>query len=923
MEKPRFEQALHAIDALYGNQSAEGKEAASKWLEDLQNSVFAWEVADQLLTTRQNTTSCFIGAQTMRTKIQYFFHELQPGQYESLKNSLLNHITQLHNSTHAILNQLCLAVADLAVQMPQWTNPVKDLVERFSKTIQMIPALLEMLQYLAEEVKSEHLRIGANRREEVANELRQSSLVVVQLLNACIEQCPNEEQIRMKIFSCLGGWLLLGAYPPDEVMKSRLLPVLFETLVDEKAGDNLQEAATDVICYAIYSVGDLGPQSQMAAALSSEVLKLVPMYEQAKSNSDHDRCLNFCRIFTELAESTLEAVLSSKGSNALDLKIVEVMIKCLQHSDYEVSEVTFNFWYSLSEAIYREDLKQRRESFLPYYQALLQQLCFTCKLDNDTVSIPNPSDDFSEFRERVVELVKDCVFMLGSDTLFSQLCQTIIQEHGKVKWQEIEAKIFIMAAVAGNVRATKNSEAVTTFFNLMFNKPEGSTHVVIKYTAISLIGELAQWIDNNPKILDLVLHILYQGLQTKDLSCVSAKSLQRVCTSCQKKMAHHFTVLLQIVQAIDSLSISAAAILEFFQGVARVLSELPSQQIEEGMKQICVQQVQLLAQLLRGQNGSHSEPIMYLDRIATIFRYTEVKANDGEKHPCFGIVQEVWPVVSMTFRKYQTDVRTMERCCRCVRFIIRCLGPHFIPLLGQLVTEIIQVYSNTHHSCFLYLGSVLVDEFGTNKTCVPGLIQMLEAFCPPTFSFLTSPEAFVHHPDTVDDLFRLCTRFVQTCPVEFLKCSVADNLIKCAVAASTLSHREANASVMTFLRDLIHGPSELDPSLDSALLKNLIGQVMTKHGQEITIGMVQACAGKIPSYMVASVGEVFWEMLRYDKEQASNWLVKALEMLPTQTVSGTTIVTREQIMEFHHGITSADASKYVSRAARGFSRLYE
>ena len=39
MEKPQFEQVLHAIDALYGNQSAEGKEAASKWLEDLQNSV--------------------------------------------------------------------------------------------------------------------------------------------------------------------------------------------------------------------------------------------------------------------------------------------------------------------------------------------------------------------------------------------------------------------------------------------------------------------------------------------------------------------------------------------------------------------------------------------------------------------------------------------------------------------------------------------------------------------------------------------------------------------------------------------------------------------------------------------------------------------------------------------------------------------
>ncbi|CAB4018555.1 transportin-3 isoform X2, partial [Paramuricea clavata] len=159
----------------------------------------------------------------------------------NLKNSLLNHITQLHNSTQAILNQLCMAVADFVVQMPQWSNPVKDLVEKFSKTIQMIPALLEILLYLTEE-----------------------------------------------IFCCLGGWLLLGAYPPDEVMKSRLFPVLFETLVNDKASQNLKEAATDVLCYAIFSVGDLEPQCQMAAALSFEVLKLVPMYEQAKSNSDHD-----------------------------------------------------------------------------------------------------------------------------------------------------------------------------------------------------------------------------------------------------------------------------------------------------------------------------------------------------------------------------------------------------------------------------------------------------------------------------------------------------------------------------------------------------------------------------------------------------------------------------------------------------------
>jgi hypothetical protein len=40
-------------------------------MEFMSFQVFAWEVADQLLTTKQSTTSCFIGAQTMRTKVRF------------------------------------------------------------------------------------------------------------------------------------------------------------------------------------------------------------------------------------------------------------------------------------------------------------------------------------------------------------------------------------------------------------------------------------------------------------------------------------------------------------------------------------------------------------------------------------------------------------------------------------------------------------------------------------------------------------------------------------------------------------------------------------------------------------------------------------------------------------------------------------
>lgn len=51
----------------------------------------------------------------------------------------------------AILTQLCLALADLALQMPEWTNVVQGMIERFGKEPGTVVVLLRFLGSLAEE----------------------------------------------------------------------------------------------------------------------------------------------------------------------------------------------------------------------------------------------------------------------------------------------------------------------------------------------------------------------------------------------------------------------------------------------------------------------------------------------------------------------------------------------------------------------------------------------------------------------------------------------------------------------------------------------------------------------------------------------------------------------------------------------------
>jgi hypothetical protein len=49
---------------------------------------------------------------------------------------------------------------------------------------------------------------------------------------------------------------------------------------------------------------------------------------------------------------------------------------------------------------------------------------------------------------------------------------------------------------------------------------------------------------------------------------------------------------------------------------------------------------------------------------------------------------QIWPVLSETCSKFQSDIRIVERTCRCIRFVIRCLGKSSASLLTPLVAQV-------------------------------------------------------------------------------------------------------------------------------------------------------------------------------------------------------------------------------------------
>lgn len=351
------------------------------------------------------------------------------------------------------------------------------------------------------------------------------------------------------------------------------------------------------------------------------------------------------------------------------------------------------------------------------------------------------SSPFQDFRRKVSELIKDVVFIVGSIKCFQQMFNTLHEPN--VTWEGTEAALFIMANVAKNILPGED-DVVPKVVEAILNLPE-TTHIAVRYMSVNLLGELCDWIQEHPQSLQAVLNFLLHALQQKSgLAGVAASALLSICTACRDHMTCHISGLMQIVGSLDSFQINNESAIGLLKGVTIIVSRLDHAQLTQAAKEMIACQTQPLLQLLADEEGTtttttsatstnksssstegaaiktRKDPTFWLDRLAAILRHTNpmMRADGSQQHPILPVLEELWPVLSRTFMKYAADLRVMERTCRCVRYAIRCVGKQAVSILEQLVKQIVHIYVHMYqHPCFLYLGSILVDEFAHIPEC--------------------------------------------------------------------------------------------------------------------------------------------------------------------------------------------------------------
>ncbi|XP_063700917.1 transportin-3 [Culicoides brevitarsis] len=923
---PSTETVLQGVHALYNNPDLKEKDKASAWLAELQKSIHSWKIADQLLQEKRDLHSCYFAAQTMRNKIQNSFHELPPTAHESLRDSLLEHISHITPETNQIIvTQLCLALADLILLMSAWRHPIASLIERFATNTNSVTALIVILTLIPEEIESRNLRLGANRRDEMSNELAMNSRRVAEFLQTCLINRQQDETIHAKIIKCFTSWTSMNVFKLEDIIDNMVLSYAFNLLRNPSTGTNMHEIAADCLCALLTCLEMTNNSAECEHKVFTGIAELQEAYLMCVAHEDVDKAVNLCRVFTVLAESFQhQMIASSCGATAhYSIKSLDLVLNCVGHYDYEVAEITFRMWFQLSEDLFNRNNCTLSAHFKPYIERLITALYKHCQMEADHEGLLEDDDSFKDFRHKVSELIADVIFIVSSSSCFKQMFMILQQPN--VTWESSEAALFVMQNVARNILPDEN-EVVPKVVEAILNLPE-TCHIAIRYTSINILGELCDWIDCHPESMQPILNFLLYALQQKGgLATAAANALQSICCASSNHLVPQITGLMEIARHMESFEIQRDASINLLKGIVGVVGFLQKEQVSTVLLDLCSYQVTPLDHLLSsneakvGRNDG-SDPKYWLDRLAAVFRYAHANLQENETNPWATALTIYWPTLSKAMDKYQAENNVMERIVRCMRYAIRTTGRQAAPILEELVKQMIHVYNHHQHSCLLYLGSVLMDEFALDDVYVPGLLSMLQAFIEPTFNLLQRENGLKNNPDTVDDFFRLANRFVLRRPLDFLKSPLVQPIIQCALLACTLDHKDANLSVMKFFCSLLSSGRDL-ANPDSAAIQELIKQMVAVNGEALVVNLIYSSIFCLHSYMLSDVVDVFYELKKIDPKGFVDFLQSAVSALPKENSGGTVTATDDQLRNFMRRTTNADSSRHMTQALQDFAKLY-
>lgn len=945
MDQPStMDTTYSALDALYHNNDSSIKKSASEWLTNMQRSVHAWTISNSLLHDKRNMECWLFGAQTLRNKIQTSFRELPADSHQSLRDSMLILLKQINEATPSLITtQLALSLVYMLLQMTSWREPIKELITQLAipngKSLTLLPTVLTLL---IEELESPTLNLEANRRKEVFRLLGKSTDDVLRLLDASIQHATIDESV--KILNCVASWTGLPEITDLQLTNCATLTWILEALASNQCNGLLHKTASEIVCSVIEAVSRRDEKlHSFENALFKQIQSFEAAYHQSVAEKDVEKALNYCRIFTEIAEAQLPRILKLNQNltdcNRSELEtLMGLMLKCVGHEDYRLAEATFGFWTELADHL-SNDQGNVGGKFRIYIDKFIADLHRHCQI--------NPSgnhDDFYEFRSEANYLIQEVVSIINSVPIFKYY-NFKVNMNSNESWPATEASLFIMRAVAKNLMRDEPEQDVVDFtlpvIETLLILLETSNTEVAK-TSLNLLAELNESIhyslkmnySNSRGLVERVLQSVTQAIGKPPLSEAAVRSFEAICIYCADQLTDYYPIFVNLVKAmVPEINIPGRLYLKVIETVVRISYHLPTDGNTEPVYQLCQIPLDQLTRICKDlstvQHNSSQDPIYWLDVLTTIFRtFCLKKCNENTPAGCNSILAYVEPVLSMTFSVFQNDKRVMGRCCRCLRYLLRlckkydALSPLSVPLTNQLV----ELYSVHRYNCLLRLASVIINEYGNQKHIIPRLSCFLDVMVLRAFQLFDSEQNFRDHSDTIEYLLALIQGFLCHNPTKLMENNILSFAVDIAIVAYSMDDSTAWDSAQDFLINIVDTvkSNSLTNSQEFAEVYDMIfNTILLPKGPLLINSLVTASIFTLPSESMPCIAQLILRLMTaFGKCNVVAWFEHMMEKLPRKSKAGCGEVGLDQIQNFKVQFTTSEKSTRLSKVLKDFAALY-
>lgn len=892
-----------ALGAMYSNASQDQKKEATSFLENFQKSLDAWQISHDLLRSTDSLEFKMFAAQTLRSKATYDMLQLPEETHMQLKDSVLELLTKYTDLSkdRLIRTQLCLALSQLALQCLQWNNAMEEITTQLSARPDYLPALLEFLKVLPEEL-SDANRTALTDEEFSARtyQLISSNVErVLMLLKTIIDQGSARN---LTVLDCLNSWI--KECPVESVLTvDAFVTLIFKALREESTFDK----GIECLCTVLRETRDID-NYQLIDALYQQVLQVHEFYAGSPGKlEDPEVFSGLTKLYVEAGESW--HVLIAK--NASHFKpLVQILLECCRYDeDLDVVKYTFYFWYQLKQMLTLARFEEAKKEFQPIYleliHVIIKHLCYPTTGDDSNLfdNDKEQEDKFKEFRYEMGDVLKDCCAVAGAPKALNvpfQQIQSILALQNS-QWQLLEAPLFSMRVMAKEV-SKKEKTILPVIMQMLVQLPE---HPKIRYATTLVLGRYSEWTAKNPEFLQVQLNYIIKGFENasneKDIVNATSQALMYFCQDCSEALVNYLEQLYMLYQQVQG-QLDVKSTYDLVNGLAHVIKEIrPGEQYKTSETFLHPTITRISELCATGDPADENVTTALHDQaeILSIFLHIlRCPDLDVAEYPIANLfMDKIWPLLAQVLTKFGKSLKVSEHVVKVIKNAVQGCGIYLNPLLPQLTQLLHEGFRSTYYGCYLWVTGVIIREFGdeaSSQTTHESVYQLALFQSASFFELLNTNSALDIRsiPDVIEDYFHMANDLLMFFPVKMISnADLMNSVLHAGVLALTTSE-EYNPlmSCVHFFVDYVSWGSEYppvsffedNPKEVQRLVKEFL--VSEDHGQKLVKVVLDGLIYKF--YNDVDANDLLIKILSVtpQMELAVQWLQNAVSALPN--VSG-------------------------------------